>query len=95
MKHEKLNKKIMADIVAEKLQITKKAALNVVDLLVDEMVDTLVNGGEVDISGFGRFEIKTRKARTGINPATKAKIEIAESKAPAFKASKTLKDLIK
>ena len=95
MKHEKLNKKIMADIVAEKLQITKKAALNVVDLLVDEMVDTLVNGGEVDIAGFGRFEIKTRKARTGINPATKAKIEIAESKAPAFKASKTLKDLIK
>ncbi|HCK87933.1 MAG TPA: HU family DNA-binding protein, partial [Erysipelotrichaceae bacterium] len=39
--------------------------------------------------------VKTRAARTGINPATMEKIEIAESKAPAFKAAKTLKDAVK
>jgi DNA-binding protein HU-beta len=95
MKIDKLNKKLLADMVAEKLQVTKKVALQVVDMLFDEMSDTLVNGGEVDITGFGRFEVKTRKSRVGINPVTKEKIDISSSKAPAFKASKTLKDLIK
>ena len=45
--------------------------------------------------GFGKFSISERAARTGINPATKEKIEIAASKSVKFKASKALKDAVK
>ena len=48
-----------------------------------------------DISGFGKFVVKTRNPRTGINPATGEKIEIAAVKAPGFKASKSLKEAVK
>ena len=59
------------------------------------MAETLKNGGKVDISGFGKFEVKTRAERIGINPATKEKITVPASKAPGFKASKSLKDAVK
>ena len=55
----------------------------------------LVNGNKVDISGFGKFEVKTRAERTGINPATKETIQIPASKAPGFKAAKALKEAVK
>lgn len=45
--------------------------------------------------GFGKFEVTERSARTGINPATKEKIEIPASKSVKFKPSKALKDQVK
>ena len=47
------------------------------------------DGKRVDISGFGKFEVKERAARKGINPQTKEVIEIAAAKVPGFKASKS------
>ena len=76
---EILNKKALVEVVAEKLEMTK----------------TLSEGGKVDISGFGKFEISERPARMGINPATKEPLEIAASKAPKFKAAKALKEAVK
>jgi DNA-binding protein HU-beta len=73
----------------------KKAAETVVTEVFDEIIDTLKDGGEISISGFGKFEVKERAAREGINPATKEKIQIAASKAVGFKASKTLKEAVK
>ena len=54
-------------------------------------------GGEregVQITGFGAFEAKHRKARTGRNPRTGDTIQIPASKTPGFKAGKGLKDAI-
>ncbi len=90
-----LNKKALADVVAEKTGITKKAANELVDVTFKTIIETLIDGGAVDIFGFGKFEVKERNARNGINPITKEKIEIAASKSPAFKASRLLKDAIK
>ena len=56
--------------------------------------DIYANGDKVQVSGFGIFEVKEREARVGRNPRTKEAIEIPASKAPAFKASKALKDTI-
>ena len=58
-------------------------------------VASLKDGAKVDIAGFGKFEVKTRAARTGINPQTKETIEIPSSKVPGFKASKSLKDYVR
>lgn len=90
-----LNKKALVEIIAEKQDLTKKAATEIIDLIIDETVKTLKKGGKVDISGFGKFVTKERKARTGINPTTKEKIKIPACKVPGFKAAKAFKDAVK
>lgn len=90
-----LTKKILADEIAEQQGLTKKAAAEVVNYVFDEAAKTLKKGGVVDINGFGKFSIKKRAARKGRNPQTGETIKIKASKVPSFKASKTLKDLVK
>ncbi|MEE3486723.1 MAG: HU family DNA-binding protein [Bulleidia sp.] len=90
-----LTKKMLAEELAAQQGMTKKAAAEAVNFVFDEAAKTLKKGGTVDISGFGKFSVKKRAARTGINPQTKETIKIKAAKVPAFKASKTLKDLVK
>lgn len=90
-----INKKSLAEVVANELDITKKAAAVAVDAVFNEIATTLENGGKVEISGFGKFEVKQREAREGVNPKTKERITIAASKSPVFKASKILKESVK
>ena len=88
-------KKDIADRIANEMGLSKKAAAEAVTLVFEEIADTLKDGGEISINGFGKFEISERPVRQGINPAAGEKIEIAASKSPKFKASKTLKDSVK
>ena len=92
---EIMNKKMIAEAVAENQNITKKQANAIVDCVFDTICEALKDGAKVDITGFGKFEVKTRASRTGINPQTKESIEIPATKVPRFKASKTLKDLVR
>ena len=92
---ENLNKKALVEVVADKLGKKKKDTTVVVDAIFDEIINTLADGGKVDISGFGKFEVTERSARTGINPSTKEEIVIPASKAPKFRASKALKEAVK
>ncbi|MFV0479457.1 MAG: HU family DNA-binding protein [Anaerorhabdus sp.] len=87
-------KKVFAEEVAEKFELTKKDSTEIVNYVFEEMTKTLKKGGTVDINGFGKFTVKKRAARSGINPLTKEKIKIKATKVPAFKASKTLKDIV-
>ena len=90
-----INKKALVEIVSEKMNMTKKDAAVVVDTVFEEITNVLAEGGKADIAGFGKFEVSERPARMGINPATKEKMSIPASKAPKFKASKSLKDAVK
>lgn len=89
-----MNKTELVAAVAEKSGMTKKDAERVVSAAFETITAELAKGGKVQISGFGIFEVKEREARVGRNPRTKEAIQIPASKAPAFKASKTLKDTI-
>lgn len=91
----KITKKDLAELVASKVDCTKKDANEVVNAIFDTITETIKKGEVADISGFGKFVLKERKARTGVNPATGAKIEIAASKAPGFRAAKALKEAVK
>lgn len=95
--NEILNKKALIESVCNNVDftLTKKDATSVVDVIFEEITNTLANGGKVDISGFGKFEISERPARMGINPATKEPLQIAASKAPKFRAAKALKEAVK
>ncbi len=89
-----MNKADLINALAAKNGISKKDAEKAVNGVLDLIVDALKGGDKVQLMGFGAFEVKTRAARTGKNPATGASIEIPESKAIAFKAGKALKDSI-
>ena len=59
------------------------------------IAEGMKNDGKVQLVGFGTFEVRDRAARKGLNPATGESIDIAACKVPAFKAGKSLKDLVK
>lgn len=92
---ESMNKKQLAEIISDKHDLTKRESTEIVELLFDTITNALQNGTRVDITGFGKFEVKTRAARTGINPQTGETIEIVPTKVPGFKASKSLKDKVR
>ena len=74
--------------------MTRKDAEAAVSAVIDVIGETLKDGEKVAIVGFGSFEVKERPARKARNPRTGEEIEIAASKAPAFKAGKALKDIV-
>lgn len=89
-----MNKAELIAAVAEKTGLSKKDADKAVSAVFDSIKDALAAGDKVSVFGFGTFEVRERAARTGLNPQTKQKIEIAASKAPAFKAAKALKEAL-
>ena len=90
----KMNKTELVAAIADKAGIAKKDAEKALAAFIDTVAVELKNGEKIQLVGFGTFEVREREARTGINPKTGEKIQIAASKAPAFKAGKALKDAI-
>ena len=78
----------------QKRSLTKKDITEVVDLALTQIFEGLSEGKTVDLAGFGKFEITERKAREGINPLTKEKIQIEASKSVKFKIAKALKEAV-
>ena len=70
-------------------------AQSAVDAVFSAIAEALARDESVVISGFGAFTTKTRSARQGRNPQTGESIAIAASKAPAFKAGKSLRDAVR
>lgn len=89
-----MNKTELIAAAAEKTGLTKKDTEKVLNAALDTIAATLAQNGKVQVSGFGIFEVKEREARIGRNPRTGEAMEIAASRMPTFKASKTLKDTI-
>jgi DNA-binding protein HU-beta len=94
-----MNKSELVDALASKAGLTKADAARAVDALFGTdggvIAGAMKKGARVQITGFGTFEAKMRKARTGRNPRTGQTIHIAASRAPGFRAGKGLKDAVK
>lgn len=90
-----MNKADLIASVASEAKLTKKDAETAVNAVIDGIQDALKNGDKVQLIGFGTFEVRTRKARQGRNPRNPGEtIEIPASKAPVFKAGKSLKEAV-
>lgn len=76
--------------IAASAGISKAAAKVALDTTTASIAAAVKNGEKVALPGFGTFSTSTRAARTGINPATKAKIEIPAKTVVKFKASSTI-----
>ncbi|EEL19387.1 DNA-binding protein HU [Bacillus cereus Rock1-3] len=92
---QKMNKTELIKVVADKAELTQKDAATATQAVLDAITNTLANEEKVQILGFGTFEVRERSARTGRNPQTGEEMQIAASKAPAFKAGKELKEAVK
>lgn len=89
-----MNKNDLVAKIAEGADISKTAAANALNSLIDTVTQELTNGGDVALVGFGTFKVGDRAARVGRNPQTGEKIQIAAAKVPSFKAGKGLKDAV-
>lgn len=93
-----MNKSELVQDLAADTGLSKADAQRAVDALFNSggiISRALKRGDKVQITGFGTFETRTRKARTGRNPRTGKEITIAASITPSFRAGKGLKDAVK
>jgi len=90
-----MTKENLAEVIAKKFDLSKSAAADCLNTILDEIVTTLKKGEKVTLTGFGIFSTSKRKARIGRNPATGATINIPAKTVPKFKAGKGLKDAVK
>lgn len=90
-----MTKQELAEKLAQKEGLSKSKATDCLNTIIDEIKKELSRGKEVVLTGFGTFKISKRKARTGVNPKTGAKIKIPAMKVPKFKPGKTLKEAVK
>lgn len=86
-----MNKGDFIDRLADRTDLTKKEARNLLDGVLDLIQETLLKGEDVKLVGFGKFAVRARKASSRINPQTRKPIEVAAKVVPLFKPGKELK----
>ncbi len=89
-----MNKSELIDQVADAADLSKAAAGRAVDAALDAVTEALKQSEPVSLVGFGTFQVRERAARKGRNPQTGENIDIAASRAAAFKPGKALKDAL-
>ena len=88
-----MNKGEFIKALADKAGFSQKDATIAYESFMEILTKALQAGDKVALAGFGTFEVKEVAAKTGINPQTKEKVEIAASKKPVLKFGKAYKDL--
>ena len=89
-----LTKAQLADLLFEQIGLNKRESKDMVDAFFDLIADSLVDGQDVKISGFGNFQIRTKAPRPGRNPRTGEAIPIDGRRVVTFHASQKLKEQI-
>lgn len=89
---EKLNRRDLVELVAEKAHLSKKDAKAAIDASIDLIQNALLEGTEVNITNFGVLTPKTRKSRDGTDPKTHNRITIKGKKTVQFRLAKSFKE---
>jgi DNA-binding protein HU-beta len=89
-----MKKKELIERIAEEAGVPKSEAQKHFEAFEEVVAEALKSGEEVQITGFGKFSVKERKAREGRNPQTGQKLKIAAQKVPSFSAGNALKGAV-
>ena len=89
-----MNKTELRDAIAEQADLSNAQADKALEAVIASITKVVAAGEKVAVAGFGTFESRERSARTGRNPQTGEAIEIAASKAPAFKPAAAFKNAV-
>ena len=91
-----MTKSEFVDQVAQDANLSKKDAEQAVETVLNAIQTTLSRGGEVAFTGFGKFHVTKRSARTGVNPRNPGqKVQIPAATVPKFSAGSTLKAAVR
>ncbi|MBK8721874.1 MAG: HU family DNA-binding protein [Saprospiraceae bacterium] len=89
-----MNRGDLINKIAQDTNLTKAQAGDALNSVLNSIGGALKSGDKVTLIGFGTFSVSKRAARTGLNPQTKQKIEIAAKSSVKFKAGKELSDSV-
>lgn len=89
-----ITKKDIIALFSKENSLSLKTSAEYVNAFLNTVVEELAQGNEVDITGFGKFTVKDRPVRAGMNPITKEKIEIPASRTVKFSPKKGLKEAV-
>ena len=89
-----MNRAELVENVAKTTGQAKSEVTRTLSAFIHTITGALSKGDKVTLVGFGTFERRNRKARTGRNPRTLAPLKIAAARVPAFRAGKELKDIV-
>ena len=89
-----LTKAHLADLLFEQIGLNKRESKDMIDAFFDLISESLVDGTDVKVSGFGNFQIRTKSPRPGRNPRTGEPIPIKARRVVTFHASHKLKSQI-
>jgi DNA-binding protein HU-beta len=84
----------IVDVIASATGLTKVETEAVVDGFIQTVINTMKEGKNIEIRGFGSFKVKKRKGRIARNPRTGEQVRVEEHFVPLFKVSKELKQIV-
>lgn len=84
----------LAEAVYAQVGLSRNESASLVEVVLDEVADTLIKGDNVKISSFGSFSIRQKGERVGRNPKTGVEVPIRPRRVLVFRASHVLKDSI-
>ena len=89
-----VTKKDIVDEIAVRTGLTQVDTKIIVECFLDAISKSLLEGKNIEIRGFGRFKVKSKKARTARNPRTGEMVQVEAGLKPIFEASKELKAVL-
>ncbi|MDP4116654.1 MAG: HU family DNA-binding protein [Bacteroidota bacterium] len=84
----------LVDRVASGTGLTKLETEAIIEGFFKTVIETLREGKNIEIRGFGSYKVKKKNARQARNPKTGKQVFVDEHFVPAFKFSKDFKDLV-
>ncbi len=89
-----MNKFEFIEVISNNSGLTKRDTTIFLESIINVITETLSKGGNINISGFGKFETRSRGERKGVNPRTGESITILKCNIPSFKAGANLKKAV-
>ena len=89
-----MNKQELIDAMVNDTKMSKAECKTALESFIKIVEKSLKKKDSVVLTGFGTFDVVSRKSRTGVNPATGKPMEIPAKRVPKFKPGKHLKDLV-
>jgi integration host factor subunit beta len=87
-----IKSELIAKLAIENPHLTQRDVERVVGVIFECMTDALVQGGRVELRGFGAFSVRSRPARAGRNPRTGEPVDVRAKAVPFFKSGKELRE---
>lgn len=89
-----LTKSDMIEHLMHQLNLTRQEGRCLVESFFDELAESLIDGKEVKLSGFGNFELKDKSSRPGRNPKTGEPVDVSARRVVTFKTGQKFRQKV-